>query len=76
MRLDLVRDCCRECKTYRLLLLAQTVQNFNLYPPCASSPGFSPFAWFCSASSAPSRPIVMLSRSFAGGGGGGGGGIG
>jgi hypothetical protein len=66
--------------TYLLLLLAQTVQNFNLKLSFAfeggRSPGFCvcPFdATGCCLSSAPSRPIVVVSGSVSGGGGGGGG---
>jgi hypothetical protein len=63
-----------------LLLLAQTVQNFSLKLSFGfgggCSPGFCvwPFdvAGGC-RSSAPSRPIVVVSGSVSGGGGGGGG---
>ena len=65
---------------YLLLLLAQTVQNFNLKLSFAfeggCSPGFCvwPFeAVGCCLSSAPSKPIVVVSGSVSGGGGGGGG---
>jgi hypothetical protein len=59
---------------YLLLLLAHTVQNFSLKSVGAGSPGF----WLCVAiigelSSAPSRPMIVVSGTSSGGGGGGGG---
>ena len=63
-----------------MLLLAHTVQNFSLKLSLAFEGGFSP--GFCvwpfevaggCRSSAPSRPIVVVSGSVSGGGGGGGG---
>lgn len=60
---------------YRLLLLAQTVQNFSLKLLSGGcSPGFCPFvAGGFVRSSFPSRPMVVVSGSASGGGGGGGG---
>ena len=65
-------------RIYRLLLLAHTVQNFNLKPP--SSAGLAD-AWglgccwpfVCEVSVFPSRPMVVVSGTSSGGGGGGGG---
>lgn len=65
-----------EARSYRLLLLAHTVQNFSLKPP--SSAGLAG-AWgccwpfVCEVSVLPSRPMVVVSGTSSGGGGGGGG---
>jgi hypothetical protein len=69
-----VRKQSRLGIAYLLLLLAHTVQNFSLKSVGAGSPGF----WLCVAiigelSSAPSRPMIVVSGTSSGGGGGGGG---
>lgn len=67
-------------RAYRLLLLAHTVQNFNLKLSSGwgVGAGFSLGVWPFVAveggcSVVPSRPMVVMSGSASGGGGGGGG---
>lgn len=58
--------------TYRLLLLAHTVQNLNLKLPSSSRESVMGVVSVASLSFVPSNPIVVESGSAGGGGGGGG----